>query len=112
MKIGSKSKKELKEGKGTKDDHNKPDYLDIFKLLDWNFLKDTAKVLRKGLEKYAFENWKKDLDPERIQKALIRHTLSLTRGEFIDKESKLPHVCHITANCMFLHFYHYRSKKC
>ena len=59
--------------------------------------------------KEDFENWKKNLDPERIQNALFRHVLAYSRGEIIDKESKLPHVCHIMANCMFLHFYDFKG---
>lgn len=97
--------------KGIKFDQGKPNYLDIFELLDFDFLVEVSEVMAKGKEKYGFENWKKDLDPKRIKKALLRHLKSYLQGELYDKETGKTHLAHITCNVMFLHFYQNRGKK-
>lgn len=96
--------------KGVKFDEGKPNYLDIFELLDLEFLVEVSEVMAKGKIKYGFENWKKDLDPKRIKKALLRHEIAFLKGELYDKESGNTHLAHIACNVMFLHFYQMRNK--
>ena len=91
--------------KGFKLDEGKPKLLEVFTLLDWDFLKDCSEVMKKGKEKYGFENWKKDLESERIKNALIRHLKLYFDGQEIDSESGKSHLCHIMCNAMFLHYY-------
>ena len=90
---------------GIKFDEGKPDYLQIFTLLDWDFLKDGSEVMRMGKEKYGFENWKRHLNPERIERALIRHLVDYLNGDKLDKDTHKSHLLHIFCNTMFL--YHY-----
>lgn len=97
--------RDILNNKGTKDDIGKPNYLDILTHLDLDFLAESAEVMKAGAKKYSKDNWKKDLEPERIQKALLRHLVSYAKGEKIDKESNKSHLCHILANCMFLYYY-------
>lgn len=97
--------RDIEAGKGTKDDLNKPNYLDILTHLDLNFLAEGAEVMKDGAKKYSKDNWKKDLEPERITKALLRHLVKYANGEKNDTESNKSHLCHILANCMFLYYY-------
>lgn len=103
--MNVKTLDDIKNGKGTKDDIGKPDYLGIFQYLDLNFLVDVSEVMKDGAKKYTFENWKKDLEPERIEKALLRHFVKYIKGEKIDVESKHSHLSHIVCNAMFLYYY-------
>ena len=90
---------------GFKLDKDKPKYLNVFKYLDWEFLKECSEVMAKGEKVYGFENWKKQLNPDRIKNALIRHELDYFRGKEIDIESGKSHLSHIFCNIMFLYYY-------
>lgn len=100
--INDKAKKDVLNGVGTKDDHNK---LDIT-LIDPEFIIGVCQVLDVGLKKYERGNWQKSLDPRRILSASLRHELKLLSGELIDPESGLHHSLHIACNQMFLYYYH------
>ena len=95
---------------GMKFDDNKPNYLNIFRYLKWDFLVDVAEVAYFGAKKYSKDNWM-DVNPERYKKALARHTKSYLEGEILDPETKLPHVAHIACNCMFLWWHDVVGKK-
>lgn len=82
-------------------DDKKPNYINIFRYLRWDFLSDVAQVAFFGAQKYAKDNWMK-VDPERYRAALARHVKAYLEGEILDPETKLPHVAHIACNCMFL----------
>ncbi len=100
--ISQKTKDDLKNGKGTKDDIDKP----VLTFTDPQFWIEVSKVMEYGARnKYERGNWQRDLEPERILNALIRHVLKIWQGEVIDKESGLPHTSHIGCNAMFLAFY-------
>lgn len=101
LKIGKRAKADVKAGIGTKDDAGKIDVT----LLDPEFLENTSRVMMVGAIKYERGNWQKSLAPIRILGALIRHAYRILRGEWIDKESGLPHTAHIACNAMFLDFY-------
>lgn len=109
--CSAQTTQDILNGKGTKDDIGKPDYLGILTELELSFLIDCAKVLKHGRIKYTKDNWKKDLEPERIQKALLRHLVAYVNGEKLDKESGISHLCHIYANCQFLHYYDNKGVK-
>lgn len=91
--------------KGKKFDQGKPNYVGIFKFLEFDFLKDVSDVMEIGAKKYGYLNWQNELDPERIESALIRHLKSYLNGKKLDDESKKSHLAHIVCNCMFLWFY-------
>jgi hypothetical protein len=74
-------------------------------LVDFETLEGMVKVLEFGAKKYSPNNWKKGLSLESIADSLIRHLVSMQKGEFMDTESKLPHADHIQCNAMFLAYF-------
>lgn len=54
-----------------------------------------------GARKYAPGNWRKCKDPDRYIGAGLRHTVKHMDGEFLDKESGLPHLALVAVNAMF-----------
>lgn len=58
-------------------------------------------VLGHGAREYAPGNWKKCRDPERYVAALLRHGIKHTDGEFIDKDSGLPHLACVATSALF-----------
>ena len=74
-------------------------------------MKGMCKVFSFGAEKYARNNWKKGLEPNKVIDSLIRHLISYQCGEVLDPESGLPHVDHITCNAVFLATFGDRSVK-
>lgn len=91
--------------KGKKFDNGKPRLAIIFKYLHIGFLYEFAQVMEFGAKKYGFENWKNDLNTDRIENALVRHLEAYLKGDKIDKESGFSHLIHIVCNAMFLWFY-------
>jgi hypothetical protein len=87
--------------KGTKNDQQKP----IIALIVPEFIEELGKVLTYGAKKYAPENWKKDLEHERILSALYRHLIAYHKGETHDPETGYSHLSHIACNTMFLFWY-------
>ncbi len=76
---------------------------EIFSLIDPEHEEGLAKVLTHGAKKYADENWKLCKTPWRTYySALRRHLAAIARGDFLDPDSGLPHVDHISCNVMFL----------
>ncbi len=79
---------------------------------NWNYLyyptfEKLCDVMVKGSKKYGFENWKKKKRTENMfQNAIMRHWVLIQKGEWIDKESKQPHIIHIIANCMMEDYQH------
>lgn len=79
-------------------------------LVDFKSIESLPKVLGFGAKKYARDNWKKGLDLNQILDSLSRHLFQLMSGEYLDKESGLPHIGHIMCNAMFYE-YHYNKQK-
>ena len=96
--MHTKTKQDVKNGVGTKDDIGKPK----MSLLDPNAILGMAKVMEHGLKKYERDNWKKSLNQERILDAIFRHCFAIQDGELIDKESNLLHSYHIGCGAMML----------
>lgn len=71
-------------------------------LLDPLALEGLAAVLQFGSKKYASHNWRGGINYSRLIAALLRHTFSILRGEYIDAESGLPHIDHVQCCAMFL----------
>ena len=90
---------------GVKHDSGKPQW----SLLPWSILRDTVKVLTFGAKKYKPENWKKIDDPiNRYFDAMMRHILAVKAGEYLDSESKLPHMAHAVCCVLFLAWHYAR----
>ena len=83
---------------GNKFDEGKP-RLD---LIDPLAIEGLAKVLTFGAKKYASHNWRGGISYSRLAAALLRHMFAIMRGEYIDKESGLPHIDHVGCCWMFL----------
>ena len=91
--------------------HDK-DKLD-WSLLDLSLIKPIVRVLMYGLEKYkSRDSWKTVPDAkERYYSALIRHVEAYRRGEWLDKESLLPHLWLAFCNLYFLIWFERRKDK-
>ncbi len=87
------------QSKGRKDDSGK---------LDWSLLpiepiENIIRVLMKGAEKYAPDNWKFVLGAaRRYYNAAMRHLVAFQKGERIDPEWNLPHLAHAACCLLFL----------
>jgi hypothetical protein len=94
-------KTDLKNGKGTKNDADKP----MMNLLVPEFIESVGVVLTLGAKKYSADNWKYNLETERIIAALYRHLIAYHKGEKLDPETGVSHLAHIACNAMFLFWY-------
>lgn len=82
---------------------NKP----MMHLIDTRFKEELAMLLTLGGFKYDFNNWKlaKKNEVVKYRDALERHMLARDKGEFIDKDTGLPHTIAIAFNAMALHYF-------
>lgn len=82
---------------------NKP----MMYLIDARFKEELAMLLTLGGFKYDFDNWKlaKKSEVIKYRDALERHMLARDKGEFIDKDTGLPHTIAIAFNAMALHYF-------
>ena len=77
---------------GVKDDKGK----DRWDLLPWDAVDVLVKVYTMGAAKYADRNWEKGMSWSRILGAMLRHMRDrVIKGEYLDKESGLPHFAHM-----------------
>lgn len=75
-------------------------------LLPWPELEEIAKVLTKGAEKYAPNNWKNLQNGyERYKAAMLRHLCEVEKGNIYDEDTGCMHAAQIAVNAIFmLHF--------
>ena len=71
-------------------------------LIDLNCLKDCARVLEFGANKYSRDNWKLGMSKNKILDSLLRHVADIQAGKELDDESGLPIIGHIQCNALFL----------
>lgn len=71
-------------------------------LIDPDAITGLAAVLTFGAHKYAAHNWRSGISNSRLIAAMLRHIFAIMRGEYIDPESKLPHIDHVGCCWMFL----------
>ncbi len=71
-----------------------------------------GQVMAFGAQKYDDNNWKKSLNTDKHDEfvqgciaSMLRHTLAISAGEYLDPESGLPHVAHVRCNAAFIQFY-------
>lgn len=75
-------------------------------LLPLELIEPIVKVFTFGAEKYSAWTWNNlDNGYERIKAAMFRHLTAFEKGEFLDPESKLPHLAHVLWNAMALYYY-------
>ena len=65
-----------------------------------------AKVLTKGAEKYADNNWKLGMKWGKVLASMKRHILAFEAGEDFDQETGILHTAHIMCNAAFLTEYY------
>ena len=82
---------------GRKYDGGKP----MMSLVPPYALEEMARVLTKGAEKYAIDNWKYvENGKQRYQDAMLRHIYAYLKGEQNDPEFGTHHLAH-AASCLF-----------
>lgn len=81
---------------GMKDEKGKIEWT----LVPWEGMKEVAKVLKYGADKYTADNWRK-VPPYEYQKSLLRHVIDYQK-ESLDPESGLPHLAHAICCALFL----------
>ena len=65
-----------------------------------------AKVLTKGAEKYADNNWRRGMKWSTVLASMKRHIKAIECGEDIDKETGCLHSAHVMCNAAFLTEYY------
>jgi hypothetical protein len=70
--------------------------------LDWDFIEGMAKRMSKNKGKYPPYNWKKPIDTEKLIQPLIRHFVSVMKGEYEDDGDPVGHLHAIALNAMML----------
>lgn len=79
-------------------------------LVDFKSLEPFVRVLEFGAKKYSKDNWKQEMDLDKILDSAQRHMASMIDGENIDQESGLQHAAHVICNMMF-YIYHYNKNE-
>lgn len=74
-------------------------------LIPPQFIEALADVYTYGCKKYAPNNWMRGYAWSKSYDALQRHLSAFWRGEFLDPESKLPHLAHAAWHCATLLFF-------
>lgn len=97
----------MKIKQGRKDDTGKPRY----DLVPPEALELWVEGLTHGANKYEDRNWEKGLKWGRIFGAAMRHMWAWWRGEWLDKDSKLPHLALAMCEISFLITYEVRKMK-
>ena len=93
--------------KGYKYDTDK----DRWDLLPLEPIKYLVKVLTFGAKKYKPNDWQKVKDgKERYYAALHRHLADYRLGEWLDKESNLPHLAHALCCIVFIFWLELKKK--
>lgn len=82
---------------GSKYDGGKP----RIALIDPMFIREVAKVLTFGAQKYDAHNWRKGIEVSRLLDAALRHINDFNDGNTLDKESNLHELGH-AACCLMM----------
>lgn len=84
---------------GHKDDQEKPDWT----LLPIRGIVDIIRVLAFGENKYGRDQWRYVPDARRrYLAAAFRHLAAVVDGQWLDPESRLPHLAHAGCCILFL----------
>ena len=70
-----------------------------------DFLTDFGRVYEMGAKKYSEGNWRKGYAWSLTLNAMARHMVAVMKGQWLDKESGLPHVCHVAWHCATLYVF-------
>ena len=93
---------------GAKNDKDK----DRWDLLPLSPIQQIVKVLGHGAEKYSDNNWQHvDNAKARYEAAMWRHIYAHKSGEWLDKESGLPHLAHAGCCLLFWLWFELKERK-
>lgn len=70
------------------------------------FLEDLGRLYAFGVKKYDRNNWKKGYKWSLTVDALFRHLFAVLKGEWLDKETGLPHIVAVGWHCIALHTFY------
>src|SRR5437899_885084 len=84
--------------------------LERYDLVPWDAMDKVAAVYGFGCQKYADRNWEKGYKWGWSLGALVRHVAKFATGEWLDPESKLPHLAHAAWHCLAIIAFHDRKK--
>lgn len=79
-------------------------------LIPYESIKEVAKVLKFGAEKYNPYNWTYGIEYTRLIAAALRHIHKFNDGEDFDEETKTLHVANAVCNLLFL-IWMYNNRK-
>lgn len=94
---------EVKEGTKLDDGKLRTDLLPV------DAVKEVAKVLTLGAQKYADRNWEQGINYSRVYAAALRHMFAMWDRQDVDPESNLLHAAHAATNLLFLLAYQLRN---
>lgn len=73
-----------------------------FSLMPPEVLRQVAEVFTFGVDKYSKNDWQKKCDFDFWLDKIYRHLNEYQSGNYLDKESDLPHLAHMIADAMIL----------
>lgn len=81
-------------------------------LLPLSLIKEVVKIFHFGAKKYSPNSWQNLEDGyNRYKAAFFRHTEAFESGEFLDKESNLPHMAHAAWNALAMLYFSLKNAK-
>ncbi len=95
---------------GVKESEGKISYQEI----NWDFVTAMAQRLNVNKTKYPVGNWKKEINLQEIEDALVRHVIKLVNpnpndtndtDDTDDPENSLDHLAAIGVNCQILYYH-------
>lgn len=85
---------------GHKDDHAKPMPYKGFIQQFPRAIIEVSRISEFGAKKYAWNNWHKFKDTDRVDEAMTRHILAEAMGDEVDFDSELMAAAHTAWNAM------------
>ena len=73
-----------------------------FDLLPWKAIWQVAELYGKGAEKYEERNWERGYDWSLSYAAMQRHAALLAQGEWLDAETRCPHLASVIFHALAL----------
>lgn len=70
------------------------------------FLEDLGRLYAFGAKKYDRNNWKRGYKWSLTVDALFRHLFAVLKGEWVDKETGLPHIVAVGWHCIALYTFY------
>ena len=81
-----------------------------YDLIPFKPIKEVTEIMTYGAKKYKPDNWQK-VEYIRYFAAFMRHFIDRRKGEYPDKDSKMPHTSHMVTNAVFMNYLDMESFK-